>query len=237
MKRFYFCAALISSALMSLWSCDDGDIYNNNTISQDGAVAKLTANISGMDTWATGYNIAFAGFDDDSEYAIISKIISYSDTDDDTEIVLSNIPSEVTTVELCILDKLHRRISTIYSVDANDDNDTIYVNAGNINASMLNIIQNDVFNTTCVHCHGGSGHAAGGLNLTDGNSYANLVGQASALVTGACRVAAGDSTSSVLHQALRTNLSSSWEYNHSQEITSSLILDMIDSWIQNGAKE
>jgi len=60
-----------------------------------------------------------------------------------------------------------------------------------------------IFNNNCTSCHGTSGN----LDLSQGNSYTNLVNVASSGYSGFQRVKPGDPMNSVLHQKIVGNTS------------------------------
>ena len=90
--------------------------------------------------------------------------------------------------------------------------------------------------TTCAACHGATGNAAASLFLTEGKSRESLVGIQSKKVPTLNRVTPGDSPNSVLYQTISGDISSTWHYNHSAEITSADMKSLIADWIDNGAK-
>ncbi len=59
----------------------------------------------------------------------------------------------------------------------------------------------------------------------------------STIVNDVLRVKPRNAKESILHQILNTNISSSWGIDHSQMVTSSNILTLIDNWIDDGAQE
>lgn len=81
--------------------------------------------------------------------------------------------------------------------------------------TMMDAVQRRVFDARCIQCHGGSNHAAAGLRLTAGESRDRLVGQPSALVSGALLVDPGNHEASVLYRVVASDVSTSWSFNHS----------------------
>ena len=236
MKRLTLILSCVLSVVL-LTSCDDGDIYDKEVVyNVSGRTAKLTGHLAGLSHWPTSHYIALAGFVKDNDYAVISKIVP--STSEDVDLVLSNIPDSVESVELCVLSRLRKRIYTLASKsgDAIATNDTIILESDG-DVSMFNIIQQHTFNTTCVNCHGGSNFAGAGLYLTEGKSYSAMVGQPSTKLPDFQIVESGDAANSVLHKVLRTDITKSWRYDHTSEIVSYDVLNLIDSWISNGAYE
>ncbi len=149
---------------------------------------------------------------------------------------MSGITDEVTTVELCVINKLRKRIVSLVAMECTEIADTILMDAGTVDASMYNAIQQKIFNATCTACHGLSTTPGGGLNLLEGHSHADLVNRASTTVDGKMRVMPGNASESVLHLILGTDISSDWRIDHSQMITSSDMQSLIGNWIDDGAQ-
>lgn len=222
-------------------SCDDGLINEEYETSVDGQPARVQGTLSGADTWAEGYTLALAGFEPNSEYASIIRYISRS-TSGDIDVVMSGIPASIASLELCVLNRIRQRIYTFAEVKREQfptNADTIRFDFGRVRASMFEAIQGKVFTTTCANCHGASNRAAANLYLTEGRSYAALVGQPSHKVDGAHLVEPGDSAQSILHRALFTPLSreQQWHYDHTSEITDTRIQQMLDDWMEHGAQQ
>ena len=170
-----------------LASCDDGNVEETYRLTREGKVASLKMNnVTGAENWADGYTLAFAAFSENSDYAIMLKYIR-TVRNGKLDMVLSNIPDSVTSVELCVVNRLRQRVVTFASVEGSEvtaasENDTIYLRQDNLSLSMFAALQENVFNTTCINCHGGSNFVAANLNLTEGKSHAALVGQPSSKV-------------------------------------------------------
>lgn len=236
MKKYILLGAYLL-LFAGLSSCDDGPIYEKTgTISEEGRTLKMSGIINGISKWPDSYSIVVAGFSDESEYAVVTKTIPVPAIEGDKiQVTMTGISDEVSTVELCVINKLRKRIISFQSMDdLTAADDTIRMDAGTVNADMYNAIQQDVFDKGCIGCHGIATSAAAGLSLLEGNSYQNLVGHSSSVVTGLLRVKAGSAEESVLHQILNTT---GWKTNHSNMITEPNILTLIDDWIDNGAQE
>jgi hypothetical protein len=111
---------------------------------------------------------------------------------------------------------------------------------GTLNISMFNTIQQNFFNTTCANCHGASNRAAAGLFLTEGKSYQALVDVNSKKVEGRKLVETNNAANSVLHMVLNQQEVAGISMAHRDlvsEKNEQTILPLIDSWINNGAKE
>ena len=225
---------VLLTVLLSL-SCDDGRIYEEVVVlPEEGRVVKLTGMLTGAENWSSGYNVVVAGFDDTKEYAIITKAIPASEC---REVVLSGISDEVTRIELCVVNRLRKRILSYETFDCPVTADTIRLDVGTKDVGMYASLQSQLFNTTCANCHGASTHAAAGLYLTEGKSYDALVGQPSVKVSGKQLVSPGDADESILYQTLATHISAAWNYDHTKEVLSDAWLDVLEDWIDDGAKK
>lgn len=221
-------------ALMVLSSCDDGDIreegYSDNNY---GRVVKLTGKINGVKGWSSNYSVALAGFGD-SDYSIVQKNIPVSDNGD-VELTLSVTSNDIKTIELCVTNILRERVHTFKKMDVPEGKDSIFFDAGEVDAGMYRYLQDEIFTTTCVQCHGGSNTPAAGLYLTADKSYAALVGQPSARVEGGTLVIPGDSKNSVLHKVINSGYETGLRFNHENMVASAKKLELIDEWIDYGA--
>lgn len=224
-------------------SCDEGTIYEKTKTTTTGRSVTITANLTGVSTWPeSSFYIAMAGFNDTSDYAVILKQVAAPSTEGgQVSVTLSNVSDEVTHVELCVVTRLRQHVWALYTINEEQlkASDTVTADAGTLNVSMFNAIQDNVFTPTCSNCHGASTHAAAGLYLTEGRSYNALVNQNSTKEEGEKIVDPGNSNGSVLYRVIATTLTSDegWGYNHTGEVPTDNVRNLIRSWIDNGAKE
>lgn len=231
-RRLPLCAAL---ALL-LWSCDEGRIYDTYMpVETEGRTVRVRGNLSGAGSWPAGYSVAVAAFRTGEEYALVSKIVP-AEGDGACDVVMSDIPADASNVELCAIDRLRRRVATFATVDCDGVSDTLHIDFESIDASPAAALQREVFNTTCINCHGGSTHEAAGLNLTGGRSFAALVGRRSAKKPDMLLIEPGNSGKSVLWRILTTDESSLWNYDHSVELVEGPRRELLRDWIDDGAK-
>jgi len=240
MNRFVI---ILSALLLFLVSCDDGRIYEEEIVlPTDGRTVTFSANATGLGTWPDAYFLALASFDGTNDYAVASKkILAPSEEGGMVSTTLSNISEDITSVELCVVTRLGKRVLTLMTLDGEELNGStsLEMKGGDMNLSMFDVIQDKVFNTTCIACHGGSTSAAAGLYLTGDKSYDALVSKPSKKVEGANLVEPKDASISVLYMALSSDISveDNWHYKHNHEVESTDIRSMIKSWINNGAKK
>ena len=83
-------------------SCDDGRIYEKEIeVQRGGRVLKLTGRFSGISNWTDDYSVVVAGFNDKSEYAVITKSLPVNVTDGtDNVMTLGGISDEVKSLKL-----------------------------------------------------------------------------------------------------------------------------------------
>jgi hypothetical protein len=113
----------------ALHSCDDGDIYEEYTTSDsDGLTVKLKARLTGTDNRSSSYSLVIAGFAD-TEYSVVQKVLPTShEGENDVEVILSKIGSEVKTIEFCVTNKLRERIVTFHSYELKgNESDTVTI--------------------------------------------------------------------------------------------------------------
>ena len=103
-----FASLLMAAALCG---CDDGSVPRKEyVITHSGLTAKLTGHITGADSWPEYYQLVLAGFGE-SEYAVTQVLVS-PDADGNVTLTLTDIGSDVQTVELCVTNRLRRRVVT-----------------------------------------------------------------------------------------------------------------------------
>ncbi|MBR1838414.1 MAG: hypothetical protein IJ786_02540 [Bacteroidaceae bacterium] len=229
---------IFALAIVCVASCDDGPVDETIVFNQDGRNVRLTAQVTGLDTWPTTLYIALAAFNNESEYAITSRRIT--EANGNLQVTLTGISEEATSIELCVLNTLRQRVATFAKIEGTallTEVDTIPFDLGTVNLSMFEAIQTSIFNTTCIGCHGAGNGAAAGLYLTEGKSHEALVNQASKKVDGSFIVKPNDIEQSVLYQVLTTDVSKGWNYDHTGEVLDSRRQRLVMEWIRGGAKE
>ncbi len=221
----------LGALLMLLTACDEGRIYDEVVAGKsDGLTVEVeVSNSTGGNAWFAGYSLAVAGFAPGSEYALISKALTVDD-EGNGRLTLEGVPAEVQTVELCVIDRLRRKVASFESVATAAGQLEIYSDGADFSPEAA--IQAEIFNTTCVNCHGGANFAAAGLNLTPGRAFGELVGVQSVKSPDAKRVEPGNPEASVLYQILAGSSSAAWGYDHSVEITAPEKLELIKNWIK-----
>lgn len=228
------CGVLIFTSLFV--ACDDGKIYEEkHHTEREGGTIRLTAKIDGIDSWPGGYSVVLAGFAPDNAFAQTAKGITPM-ADGTIDMVLAGIPAEVNQIEICVINKLRKRIASFYMAEYEQQTDTTQLEVGNLDVSMFNSIQQTVFDAHCIACHGTSTSAAGGLYLTEGRSYDALVNvKADLSPEGKMLVHPGEPDDSFILDIL---LSNTTRHDHS-DILSVMPekTTLLQSWIEGGAKK
>lgn len=237
MKKYLrILAALGPLACLGLASCDSGPVDESIAyVPQEGRTVKVTGTFEGMDSWPSGYTVAVAGFSNASEYAVVAKNISVGTGEVQT--VMSGVPETVTEVEVCVIDRLRVRVATFAVVEDINElaDDTIRLDVGALDVGMFHTVQQTVFNEDCIACHGMSNTAARGLYLTEGRSYGCLVDKASSAHPEMLLVNPGNSDESFLHLVLHED--GYLSHGHTDILSAKPEkLNLIDDWIDNGAK-
>ena len=116
-------------------SCDDGRIYEKEVnIQRGGRAMKLTGRFSGISNWTDDYSVVVAGFNDKSEYAVITKSLPVN-VADGTDIVmtLGGISDDVKSLKLCVISRLRECIvefKTMEDEELTAVTDTILMDVG-----------------------------------------------------------------------------------------------------------
>ena len=222
--------AFAIAATVIATGCDDGKIYPSDTdLSGDNGISVvMTGTISGVgNSYDSGYTLALAAFKEGNEFAVVSKTVG----DGSEAIELTNVSPSVSSIELCVINSLRKRIMTLASMALEGaPGDRVNFDVGDVDASPFSVINREIFSTTCVQCHGATGHAAAGLDLQPDLAYRMLVGVPSGVVEGEMRVKPGDANASVLWQAVATDVSSTWSFHHNNLLTPEQA-GFIENWI------
>ncbi|MDE5791522.1 MAG: hypothetical protein K2H96_09890 [Muribaculaceae bacterium] len=219
-------------------SCDEGKIYpSENNGDGDGFTVVLSGNITGTEGYAgTGYAPVLAVFEEGSDFAEVSKAVETGDS----KVEINNVKVEEGSAELCVINTLRKRVLTLASVDISkssaENGGVVRFEVGDVNVSPFESISSRIFSTTCIQCHGGTSHSAAGLNLSREQAYSMLVNVPSAVEEGMFRVKPEELTKSTLWEAVATDASAHWSFNHSNLLTVEES-GFISNWIEKGAEK
>ncbi len=224
MNTRYLIPLLLLGAAALLDSCDSGDIMETHyTVDSKGYNVKLTATLQGLSSLPAGYTLTLAGFQEGDNFAVMQRAIPTATEGSPVSLTLSNIGSNVSTVEVAVTNSLRERILSLATVKLDDyegQTDTIRLDMGTLDASATGCLQRGMLDKACVQCHGANGRKAAGLDLTEGNTYADLVNVASSTRPGELRVAGGNPNGSLLWHILNNGGENLLHYNHTEVISS-----------------
>ena len=224
-------------AMLGLVGCDEGDIQEPATETKtSGKVARLTAAVSGIDSWSSQYSVVLAAFAEGSDYAVVQKRLTEGDNGN-VETTLNITSDDVATIELCVTNRLRQRIVSFASVPVSQlQGDSLHLAPGRVDVSMFQTIQDMVFTTTCARCHGLGNAPAAGLTLAQGQSYAALVNHEASKQERGVRVVPGDTEASLLHKVIHGD-PAAVSFDHSNMIKEPTTIALIDNWINAGANK
>lgn len=242
--------SLLLPLLPVVLACDSGDIPEKLPPSTaQGMSVRLTGTLQGVDRWSDHYDIVLAAFTPGSDYTSIQKSLAVDHVEGKPDtLLLSGIPPEVGSIELCVVDRLRERIATLHRIDVTDamrsrPRDTLRMEVGSIDVSMFSVVERLVFaeRGECTRCHGDPSRAAGHLSLLAGNAHSALVGHASALDPSQTRVLPGNSAESWLVRVLTPGNESLTRYADHPNILNNEVdlkyLKLLKDWIDDGARD
>lgn len=233
-NRFVFHLLVAMAVSCHIVSCDEGDIRPNIIrYNQNGRTVCLSGKMAGLDAWSSKFSLRIASFNNESDYAILSKVVT-ADRDGNVDLMLTGISDDATRVDLCVLDRLRQKVFTIAETDITAVSDTAYMDVGVVDASMFGIMQTQIFDKLCVGCHRDGTNPSGQLTLTAGNSYAALVGRHSYKYEDRILVRPGDAPSSVLYRLLISN-PEEWHMPHADIVKETSAKEYVREWISGGA--
>lgn len=233
MKSSNYLAVLLGCILLG--GCDEGKIYpSENDGTGWGYNVVMTGNFKGSAEYGSGYSLVLAVFGEGNDFAEISKGVGVGSE----KIELSNVTVSQGTVELCVVNSLRKRVLTLAIMQVHNPSrgETLHFDVGEVDVSGFGIIADRIFATTCLQCHGGTSHAAAGLDLNREKAWAMLVNVPSRVVEGIMRVEPGAPRRSTLWEAVATDVSAGWSFNHSNLLPSEQS-GFIEKWIEKGAEK
>lgn len=234
-RSLYKGSLLAALAYALLASCDEGKIYPvGNVVEENGLSVTVKGSFSGCGGYGdSDFGIVVAAFREGDDYAVVSRPLA----DGSDIVVLRNVDPAVSTVEICVISRLRERVFSIASMDVDASSGTdLTFDAGELDVAPFAVISRGVFSATCTQCHGATGTSAASLDLMPDRAYAGLVNVPSSVVEGRMRVEPGDAAASTLWEAVASDVSESWRFDHSNLLTS-VKCDFIREWINTGADD
>jgi hypothetical protein len=172
--------------------------------------------------------------EDGSTITLTKRINKPSKSDQKVTIRLNNLKENTKSIDIAVISNGQSLIYSYYSFPIDNSMETITLPIENLNLASFDRIQKQVFETSCIACHGGSTHISGNLNLTEDKAYAALVNVEAPLSPEKKKyVSPGNAEESYLIDILEDN-----EY-HKDMFNSTgkqEILGLIKTWIDAGAE-
>lgn len=230
----------------SLLSCDSGDIVEPDPIIVgSGVTAQFHGSISGGASWPSNYQLVIAAFDPSSDYSLSQKQITPEQANGDSIVIaLPNINAAASTVELCVVNNIRKRIATFKKFNIKSDasrRDTLRFDVGRVDASMFEVVNQDVFENICSKCHGVGDKPAAGMDLRAQHAFENVVGVPSSLRGNEVRIIPGNADDSWLMKVLTPGNENLTHYNeHPSLLTNERdrkYLRVLTDWINAGARK
>lgn len=233
--------AIVTSA------CDEGTIYEADILpATSGLTAVVEVPVSGLETWqkiaSPSCHPALAGFSREGSYAEVSTNIGV--LAQSSRFILTGVDENVAEIRFSVLDPLRKQIHQFVSLPVEEavaDGDTLRFTLNEpLDLSIGAAVQQRIFNTTCIACHGAGNHAAANLDLTSSHSFNSLVGKRATKcgeTSDTLRVAPGHPEKSLLYLILTSRISENWAYDHSVEVVDPTATDMMRDWILSISEE
>ena len=207
-------AAALALLLCTAVRCDSGDIYESHQATTEGVSVRGTFELLNPEVFPGEYDLIFGAFGKGGTSALSSVNVLKPTDGDRVELSIENVPE--------------------YALD-DDRTSDIDLPSAQIDLLEYDRIQRLVFQQyNCVSCHQGES-GAGGLLLTEGNSYRSLVGTASTL-SDKLRVKPSDPEGSFLLDALTSQEAIS-SPPHTGFVTRSEDIDLLRIWIEKGCPQ
>ena len=211
-------ATALALLLCTAVRCDSGDIYESHQATTEGVSVRGTFELLNPEVFPGEYDLIFGAFGEGGTSALSSVNVLKPTDGDRVELSIENVPEDARSVRLCMTNSGRQVVYTFFEYALDDDR-----------------IQRLVFQQyNCGSCHQGES-GAGGLLLTEGNSYRSLVGTASTL-SDKLRVKPSDPEGSFLLDALTSQEAIS-SPPHTGFVTRSEDIDLLRIWIEKGCPQ
>ncbi len=242
LKKAYLCMTVnaILSTAFCLNSCDDGDVHPLSGESLGNRNFTVRTHFRELDAWPAEYTLALAAYDGPDNPVPLVKTTLSKPADSETEkiIYLANVPTAAQRLSISLMKGSVKQYD-YFTTDISKGETDLTLTVAPIHLAALSHIQQLVFDNSCSRCHGANGVPTAGLNLTNGNSYASLVGQQAVCdPNGAMRVYPGDAGKSFLHSMLTDNTVEANQngLNHTDMLDAADLVALVTSWINHGAE-
>lgn len=231
--KYTILSALCAACLCT--GCDQGDIYpEEDRGTRNVNVQTLITNSAGWP--GETYSLVLAVFEPGSDTPVDTVGLPRAREGKQSVISLNSIPDHASAAAVCLVKRRTKEVVyTFYSETLSPEKDLTILGVNSIDLLPYQRVQKQLL-SQCVQCHGASvGQSAAGLDLTEGNSYAQMVNHPSTYSPN-LRVKPGSPNESFIVDILDGSGTSLLErpYNHSTGISSLTEddLDMLKAWIK-----
>ena len=145
-------------AALFIISCDEGKIYPDDTV-DSGRTATVTLTFDGLGAWPKKNYLSLAAIGEDGSTITLTKRINKpSKSDQKVTIRLNNLKENTKSIDIAVISNGQSLIYSYYSFPIDNSMETITLPIENLNLASFDRIQKQVFETSCIACHGGSTH-------------------------------------------------------------------------------
>jgi hypothetical protein len=157
-------------------SCDSGDIYpEEKKIEEMNLRVNADFQFENIDAFPQNYRIVWGAFVGTSPYPLACEVVQKPIATGVINLAPAPLPKGTEYMALALVEKTENKAKYFFAKYPVDNTQTEMNIAETIDLAPFARVQAQIFTPQCTRCHGDGGLAAG-LNLTEGNAYANLVG-------------------------------------------------------------
>lgn len=216
-------------------SCDSGDIFEKDKTADGGVAVRGTFELLNPEVFPQQYDLIFGVFAADGTSALSSVNVLKPADGEKVQLSIDNVPDEARSVRFSLINSGRQVVHTFFEYDLDDDRTSdVDLPAVQIDLLEYDRIQRMVFQQyNCISCHQGTS-GAGGLLLTEGDSYRSLVG-VPATHSNKPRVEPSDPDGSFLLDVLTAE--GAVAYPHTGLVTRSEDINLLRVWIEKGCPQ
>ncbi|MDR0874229.1 MAG: hypothetical protein LBN27_12315 [Prevotellaceae bacterium] len=173
MKKYLYCSLFIIHCCIS---CDSGDIYpEEKKIEEMNLRVNADFQFENPDAFPQNYRIVWGAFIGTSPYPLSYEAVEKPAVGARFIAPLYAPPKGAEYMALALVEKNENKSIYTFKKFPLDNSATEMNIKDTVDLAPFARVQAQIFTPQCTRCHGDGGLSAG-LNLTDGNAYANLVG-------------------------------------------------------------
>jgi hypothetical protein len=156
-------------------SCDSGDIWPEQKIVEETTVdIRADFRFENADAFPVNHRVVWAAFVGTSPYPLAFEVAQKPASGTWNATTLKTVPRGTTHMALALVDATTDKAEFVFRSFPLSATGAMSLSE-TIDLATFERVQAQIFTPQCIQCHGAGGLAAG-LDLTDGNARANLVG-------------------------------------------------------------